>query len=174
MKKIAPAVAMAALMVMAGSAMAENGAGSIGGNVGAGIGGFVTGGYTSSTVSGSYNNSLTGAGSNASSFTAGNQGFADTSVTFGTSQSAGAAHGEGYSTSNNSVATGFTVANQAGTENFGTSAQWAADGSKSTITENSAESGFAQAGTGGLELVGGIGAAGFGSFDEHGHGHSLD
>lgn len=176
MKKIA---LVAALFFSAGVAMAQdshgasgsfNGGAGAGGAVGAGV--FLTGGVTTSNVNGSFGASLNGPGSQQGQYQAGNQGFATSSVTFGTTQTTNTSstwannngNPSGGSTSNTftqSTQTGFNVASNSGSENFGSDTLTNNGGN---IGFNSSEGGQAAAGTVGL-----IGEAGAG-FAEFGHG----
>jgi hypothetical protein len=149
--------------------------GQASGAVGAGV--FATGGVTTSAVSGSFNASLNGPGSTSGSYTAGNQGFADTAITFGTSQNSSTGYSTGNTNSGNgnngnnsattasqSTSTGFAVSSDSGSENFGS------DIASGTVNGNQAfstnESGNAAAGTVGLVGEAGAGFGGFGSLSD--------
>lgn len=178
MKKIA---LVAALLFSAGMAMADpshsasgsfNGGAGTSGAVGAGV--FVTGGLTTSNVNGSFGANLNSPGSQQGQYTAGNQGFATSSVTFGTTQTTNTSStwasnggnpsgGSNSNTFSQSTQTGFNVASNSGSENFGSD----------TLTNNGGQIGFSsqeggQSGAGTIGLIGEAGA-GFASFD-HGSG----
>jgi hypothetical protein len=184
MKKLA---LVAALFFSAGLAVAHDGPSGSGnfnsGTAGAvGVGVFVTGGATTSNVNGSFNASLNGAGAQQGQFTAGNQGFATSSVTFGTTQTSTTSSnwtsnggnpsgGSASSSFSQSTQTGFNVASNSGSENFG-SDTLSNSNNGNTIGFNSSENGSAAAGT--IGLIGEAGA-GFASFDRgsfSGHGHN--
>jgi hypothetical protein len=174
MKKIALA-AVFAFAAASAFAAGSSAAGSGEASAGAGVGAFATGGYTSSAVIGSYNAQQNGPGSSAGQYTAGNQGYADTSVTFGTTQTSnyatansGSNNSNGYGnttsqTTTNSTTTGMSVSNQSGSENFGSSAFEGAYGSNQSVT--STEGGGAVAATVGIEAVGGVGFGAEGGFN---------
>ncbi|MEX3958057.1 hypothetical protein B0G57_101648 [Trinickia symbiotica] len=158
------------------SSIAANANGGVSGALG--IGGFAVSNDTTSTVNGNYSASMYGPGQSAGSFTAGNQSFANTAVTFGTNAgftnthsitNTNSGNGNNGVTStygqNNFTNTGFSISSNTGSEDFGTStfsAKGAGDSDQSGWAD---ATGSSTANADGFVGVAGAGFGSFGSFE---------
>ena len=158
------------------SSISANANGGVSGAVG--IGGFNISNDSTSSVNGNYTSAMWGPGQSAGSYTAGNQSFANTAVTFGTNAGftntqsiANTNSGNGNngvtSTSgqNNFTNTGFSISSGTGSENFGTSVFSASGPGDMSQTGSTDAMGSGTANADGLIGVAGAGFGGFGSFD---------
>jgi hypothetical protein len=158
------------------SSSSANGSFGAGGAIGLGV--FSVTNNATSSVNGGYAASLNGPGSNAGTFNAGNESFANTSVTFGTnagftnsSNTANTNEGNGNNTTsassglNNFTNSGFSVASSTGSQDFGSSiysaSGWGQSNQGGWVTANGSATANADGFVGEL----GAGFGGFGSFN---------